>query len=160
MKAVVCWSDNRVRLLLEDIIRAVSVSFVLGLPQYLRGVASDCHRGIKCGNTLLIEDARVELGALWCFSVGHSDNEEAKSHCWFARLGCLQNSFEIRITMGELMLSLSIFLCLKSSRIPISIPLRANSHEPAPTLADADDWSPEIATRQVAKLIAKSGISK
>lgn len=65
MKALVCWSDNRVCLLLEDIIRAVSVSFVLRLPQYLGGVASDCHRGFKCGNTLLIEDARVELAALW-----------------------------------------------------------------------------------------------
>ena len=44
----------------EDTIRAVCASIVLGL-EYLHGVASVCHRDIKCGNVLLTDDGHVKL---------------------------------------------------------------------------------------------------
>jgi serine/threonine protein kinase len=44
----------------EDCIRAVCASIVLGL-EYLHGVASVCHRDIKCGNVLLTSEGHIKL---------------------------------------------------------------------------------------------------
>jgi len=133
----------------EECIRAVCASIVLGL-EYLHGVANVCHRDIKCGNVLLMEDGHVKLAD---FGVSAElSNTIAKrktvvgSPFWMAPEVIRESHYDGRADVWSLGIT-----CIEMAE---GAPPHANLNplraiflipsKPAPTLADPDNWSPEM----------------
>mmetsp|Transcript_17087 Transcript_17087/g.25035 ORF Transcript_17087/g.25035 Transcript_17087/m.25035 type:complete len:685 (-) Transcript_17087:382-2436(-) len=133
----------------EDCIRAVCASIVLGL-EYLHGVANVCHRDIKCGNVLITVDGHVKLAD---FGVSAElSNTVAKrktvvgSPFWMAPEVIRESHYDGRADVWSLGIT-----CIEMAE---GAPPHANLNplraifvipsKPAPTLADPDNWSPEM----------------
>jgi serine/threonine protein kinase len=133
----------------EDVIRTVSASIVLGL-QYLHGVANVCHRDIKCGNVLLTEDAHVKLADFGVSAELTNTINKRKtvvgSPFWMAPEVIRESHYDGRADVWSLGITL---IEMAEGAPPHSNlnPLRAIfviPNKPAPTLADPDNWSPEM----------------
>lgn len=133
----------------EECVRFVCASIVLGL-EYLHGVANVCHRDIKCGNVLLMEDGHVKLAD---FGVSAElSNTIAKrktvvgSPFWMAPEVIRESHYDGRADVWSLGIT-----CIEMAE---GAPPHANLNplraiflipsKPAPTLADPDNWSPEM----------------
>jgi serine/threonine protein kinase len=133
----------------EDIIRAVSASIVLGL-QYLHGVANVCHRDIKCGNVLLTEDARVKLADFGVSAELTNTINKRKtvvgSPFWMAPEVIRESHYDGRADVWSL--GITVIEMAEGAPPHSNLnPLRAIfviPNKPAPTLADPDNWSPEM----------------
>ena len=133
----------------EDIIRAVSASIVLGL-QYLHGVANVCHRDIKCGNVLLTEDARVKLADFGVSAELTQTINKRKtvvgSPFWMAPEVIRESHYDGRADVWSL--GITVIEMAEGAPPHSNLnPLRAIfviPNKPAPTLADPDNWSPEM----------------
>ena len=136
-------------LLPEDCIRAVCASIVLGL-EYLHGVANVCHRDIKCGNVLLTSDGHVKLAD---FGVSaeltntlNKRNTSIGSPYWMAPEVISESHYDGRADVWSLGITVIEMAEGAPPRVNLH-PLRAIFHipiKPAPTLADPDNWSPEM----------------
>jgi serine/threonine protein kinase len=133
----------------EECVKFVCASIVLGL-EYLHGVANVCHRDIKCGNVLLMEDGHVKLAD---FGVSAElSNTIAKrktvvgSPFWMAPEVIRESHYDGRADVWSLGIT-----CIEMAE---GAPPHANLNplraiflipsKPAPTLADPDNWSPEM----------------
>mmetsp|Transcript_12803 Transcript_12803/g.14652 ORF Transcript_12803/g.14652 Transcript_12803/m.14652 type:complete len:650 (-) Transcript_12803:120-2069(-) len=133
----------------EDVIRAVCASIILGL-QYLHGVASVCHRDIKCGNVLLTQDAHIKLAD---FGVSaeltntlHKRKTFVGSPYWMAPEVIRECQYDGRADVWSLGITLIELAEGQPPHANVN-PLRAIfviPNRPAPTLADPDIWSPEM----------------
>jgi len=133
----------------EDVIRAVCASIILGL-QYLHGVASVCHRDIKCGNVLLTEDAHIKLAD---FGVSaeltntlHKRKTVVGSPYWMAPEVIREYHYDGRADVWSLGITLIELAQGQPPHANLN-PLRAIfviPNRPAPTLDDPDIWSPEM----------------
>lgn len=136
-------------LLPEDCIRAVCASIVLGL-EYLHGVANVCHRDIKCGNVLLTHDGHVQLADFGVAAELTNTINKRKTVVgtpyWMAPEVIRESHYDGRADVW----SLGITAIEMAERAPPHSnlhPLRAIfviPTKPAPTLADPDNWSPEM----------------
>jgi serine/threonine protein kinase len=133
----------------EDCVRAVCASIVLGL-EYLHGTANVCHRDIKCGNVLLTSDGHVKLAD---FGVSaelrntlHKRKTVVGSPYWMAPEVIRESHYDGRADVWS--------LGITAIEMAEGAPPHANLHplraifviptKPAPTLADPDNWSPEM----------------
>ena len=133
----------------EDCVRAVCASIVLGL-EYLHGVANVCHRDIKCGNVLLTEDGHVKLADFGVSAeLSNTINKRQTvvgSPYWMAPEVIRESHYDGRADVWSLGITL---IEMAEGAPPHSNlhPLRAIfviPTKPAPTLADPDNWSPEM----------------
>ena len=133
----------------EDSIRAVCASIVLGL-EYLHGVASVCHRDIKCGNVLLTEDGHVKLADFGVSAELSNTLNKRKtvvgSPYWMAPEVIRESHYDgkadvwsLGITVIEMAQGEPPHANLHPLRAIFVIPTK-----PAPTLGDPDYWSPEM----------------
>jgi serine/threonine protein kinase len=133
----------------EDCIRAVCASIVLGL-EYLHGVANVCHRDIKSANVLLTEDGHVKLADFGVSAELTNTINKRKtmvgSPYWMAPEVIRESHYDGRadvwslgITVVELAEGAPPHANLHPLRAIFVIPTK-----PAPTLADPDNWSPEM----------------
>jgi serine/threonine protein kinase len=136
-------------LLPEDCIRAVCASIVLGL-EYLHGVANVCHRDIKCGNVLLTSDGHVKLADFGVSAELTNTVNKRKtvvgSPYWMAPEVIRESHYDGRADVWS--------LGITAIEMAEGAPPHANLHplraifviptKPAPTLADPDNWSPEM----------------
>lgn len=133
----------------EDCIRAVCASIVLGL-EYLHGVANVCHRDIKGGNVLLTDDGHVKLADFGVSAELTNTLNKRKtvvgSPYWMAPEVIRESHYDGRadvwslgITVIELAEGAPPHANLHPLRAIFVIPTK-----PAPTLADPDNWSPEM----------------
>jgi serine/threonine protein kinase len=136
-------------LLPEDCIRAVCASIVLGL-EYLHGVANVCHRDIKCGNVLLTSDGHVKLADFGVSAELTNTINKRKtvvgSPYWMAPEVIRESHYDGRADVWS--------LGITTIEMAEGAPPHANLHplraifviptKPAPTLADPDNWSPEM----------------
>ena len=136
-------------LLPEDCIRAVCASIVLGL-EYLHGVANVCHRDIKCGNVLLTSDGHVKLADFGVSAELTNTLNKRKtvvgSPYWMAPEVIRESHYDGRADVWS--------LGITTIEMAEGAPPHANLHplraifviptKPAPTLADPDNWSPEM----------------
>ena len=136
-------------LLPEDCIRAVCASVVLGL-EYLHGVANVCHRDIKCGNVLLTFDGHVKLADFGVSAELTNTLNKRKtvvgSPYWMAPEVIRESHYDGRADVWS--------LGITTIEMAEGAPPHANLHplraifviptKPAPTLADPDNWSPEM----------------
>lgn len=133
----------------EDCIRAVCASIVLGL-EYLHGVANVCHRDIKGGNVLLTNDGHVKLADFGVSAELTNTLNKRKtvvgSPYWMAPEVIRESHYDGRadvwslgITVIELAEGAPPHANLHPLRAIFVIPTK-----PAPTLADPDNWSPEM----------------
>jgi Protein kinase domain len=133
----------------EDCIRAVCASVVLGL-EYLHGVASVCHRDVKGGNVLLTADGHVKLADFGVSAELSNTLNKRKtvigSPYWMAPEVIRESHYDGRadvwslgITVIELAEGAPPHANLHPLRAIFVIPTK-----PAPTLADPDNWSPEM----------------
>jgi serine/threonine protein kinase len=133
----------------EDTIRAVAASIVLGL-QYLHGVANVCHRDIKCGNVLLTDDARVKLADFGVSAELTNTINKRKtvvgSPFWMAPEVIRESHYDGRADVWSL--GITVIEMAEGAPPHSNLnPLRAIfviPNKPAPTLADPDNWSPEM----------------
>ena len=133
----------------EDCIRAVTASVVLGL-EYLHGVAQVCHRDIKCGNVLLTAHGHVKLADFGVSAELTNTLNKRKtvvgSPYWMAPEVIRESHYDGRADVW----SLGITCIEMAEGVPPHgnlNPLRAIfviPTKPAPTLADPDQWSPEM----------------
>jgi len=130
----------------EEIIRAVCASVVLGL-EYLHGTANVCHRNIKCGNVLLTNDGHVKLADF--AELSNTINKRKTvvgSPFWMAPEVIEESNYDGRADVW----SLGITVIEMAEEEPPHAnlhPMRAIfviPQKPAPTLADPDNWSPEM----------------
>jgi len=148
----------------EDCIRAVCASIVLGL-EYLHGVANVCHRDIKGGNVLLTDDGHVKLADFGVSAELTNTLNKRKtvvgSPYWMAPEVIRESHYDGRadvwslgITVIELAEGAPPHANLHPLRAIFVIPTK-----PAPTLADPDNWSPEMLdfVRCFAKKIPHNG---
>eukprot|EP00523_Entomoneis_sp_CCMP467_P010640 CAMPEP_0168738670 /NCGR_PEP_ID=MMETSP0724-20121128/11056_1 /TAXON_ID=265536 /ORGANISM="Amphiprora sp., Strain CCMP467" /LENGTH=723 /DNA_ID=CAMNT_0008786027 /DNA_START=507 /DNA_END=2678 /DNA_ORIENTATION=- len=133
----------------EDCIRAVCASIVLGL-EYLHGVAHVCHRDIKCGNVLLTTDGHVKLADFGVSAELSNTLNKRKtvvgSPYWMAPEVIRESHYDGRADVWS--------LGITAIEMAEGAPPHANLHplraifviptKPAPTLADPDNWSPEM----------------
>jgi serine/threonine protein kinase len=133
----------------EDCIRAVCASIVLGL-EYLHGVANVCHRDIKCGNVLLTSDGHVKLADFGVSAELTNTINKRKtvvgSPYWMAPEVIRESHYDGRADVWS--------LGITAIEMAEGAPPHANLHplraifviptKPAPTLADPDNWSPEM----------------
>jgi len=133
----------------EDCVRAVCASIVLGL-EYLHGVANVCHRDIKCGNVLLTDDGHVKLADFGVSAELTNTLNKRKtvvgSPYWMAPEVIRESHYDGRADVWSLGITL---IEMAEGAPPHSNlhPLRAIfliPSKPAPTLADPDNWSPEM----------------
>jgi len=136
-------------LLPEDCIRAVCAAIVLGL-EYLHGVANVCHRDIKCGNVLLTSDGHVKLADFGVSAELTNTVNKRKtvvgSPYWMAPEVIRESHYDGRADVWS--------LGITAIEMAEGAPPHANLHplraifviptKPAPTLADPDNWSPEM----------------
>ena len=133
----------------EDCIRAICASIVLGL-EYLHGVASVCHRDIKCGNVLLTEDGHVKLADFGVAAELTNTLNKRKtvvgSPYWMAPEVIKESHYDgkadvwsLGITLIEMAQGEPPHANLHPLRAIFVIPTK-----PAPTLGDPDLWSPEM----------------
>lgn len=133
----------------EECIRAACASIVLGL-EYLHGVASVCHRDIKCGNVLLTNDGHVKLADFGVSAELTNTLNKRKtvvgSPFWMAPEVIRESHYDGRadvwslgITVIEMAEGAPPHSNLNPLRAIFVIPTK-----PAPTLADPDNWSPEM----------------
>ena len=140
---------SRGKTLPEDSIRVVCASIVLGL-EYLHGVASVCHRDIKCGNVLLTEDAHVKLADFGVSAELTNTLNKRKtvvgSPYWMAPEVIRESHYDGRADVWSLGIT-AIEMAEGAPPHANLNPLRAIfviPTKPAPTLADPDYWSPEM----------------
>eukprot|EP00538_Stauroneis_constricta_P012930 CAMPEP_0119555452 /NCGR_PEP_ID=MMETSP1352-20130426/7659_1 /TAXON_ID=265584 /ORGANISM="Stauroneis constricta, Strain CCMP1120" /LENGTH=587 /DNA_ID=CAMNT_0007602213 /DNA_START=61 /DNA_END=1824 /DNA_ORIENTATION=+ len=140
---------NQGYLLPEDCIRVVCASIVLGL-EYLHGVANVCHRDIKCGNVLLTEDGHVKLADFGVSAELTNTLNKRKtvvgSPYWMAPEVIRESHYDGRADVWS--------LGITAIEMAEGAPPHSNLHplraifviptKPAPTLADPDNWSPEM----------------
>mmetsp|Transcript_57708 Transcript_57708/g.64463 ORF Transcript_57708/g.64463 Transcript_57708/m.64463 type:complete len:531 (-) Transcript_57708:66-1658(-) len=133
----------------EDCIRAVCASIVLGL-EYLHGNANVCHRDIKCGNVLLTSDGNVKLADFGVSAELSNTLNKRKtvvgSPYWMAPEVIRESHYDGRADVWS--------LGITAIEMAEGAPPHANLHplraifviptKPAPTLADPDNWSPEM----------------
>jgi serine/threonine protein kinase len=133
----------------EDCIRGVCASIVLGL-EYLHGVANVCHRDIKCGNVLLTSDGNVKLADFGVSAELSNTINKRKtvvgSPYWMAPEVIRESHYDGRADVWS--------LGITTIEMAEGAPPHANLHplraifvipnKPAPTLADPDNWSPEM----------------
>lgn len=133
----------------EDCIRAVCASIVLGL-EYLHGVANVCHRDIKGGNVLLTEAGQVKLADFGVSAELTNTLNKRKtvvgSPYWMAPEVIRESHYDGRADVWSLGITVI--------ELAEGAPPHANLHplraifvipsKPAPTLADPDNWSPEM----------------
>lgn len=133
----------------EDCVRAVCASIVLGL-EYLHGVANVCHRDIKCGNVLLTEDGHVKLADFGVSAELTNTLNKRKtvvgSPYWMAPEVIRESHYDGRADVWS--------LGITAIEIAEGAPPHSNLHplraifviptKPAPTLADPDNWSPDM----------------
>ncbi|VEU37706.1 unnamed protein product [Pseudo-nitzschia multistriata] len=133
----------------EDCIREVCASIVLGL-EYLHGVANVCHRDIKCGNVLLTSDGHVKLADFGVSAELSNTLNKRKtvvgSPYWMAPEVIRESHYDGRADVWSLGIT-----CIEMAE---GAPPHANLHplraifviptKPAPTLADPDNWSPDM----------------
>jgi len=133
----------------EDCIRAVCASIVLGL-EYLHGIANVCHRDIKCGNVLLTSDGNVKLADFGVSAELTNTLNKRKtvvgSPYWMAPEVIRESHYDGRADVWSLGIT-----CIEMAE---GAPPHANLNplraifviptKPAPTLADPDNWSPEM----------------
>lgn len=133
----------------EDCVRAVCASIVLGL-EYLHGVANVCHRDIKCGNVLLTENGHVKLADFGVSAELTNTLNKRKtvvgSPYWMAPEVIRESHYDGRADVWS--------LGITAIEIAEGAPPHSNLHplraifviptKPAPTLADPDNWSPEM----------------
>jgi serine/threonine protein kinase len=133
----------------EDCVRAVCASIVLGL-EYLHGVANVCHRDIKCGNVLLTEDGHVKLADFGVSAELTNTLNKRKtvvgSPYWMAPEVIRESHYDGRADVWS--------LGITAIEMAEGAPPHSNLHplraifviptKPAPTLADPDNWSPEM----------------
>lgn len=133
----------------EDCVRAVCASIVLGL-EYLHGVANVCHRDIKCGNVLLTDDGHVKLADFGVSAELTNTLNKRKtvvgSPYWMAPEVIRESHYDGRADVWS--------LGITAIEIAEGAPPHSNLHplraifviptKPAPTLADPDNWSPEM----------------
>jgi serine/threonine protein kinase len=133
----------------EDCIRAVCASVVLGL-EYLHGVANVCHRDVKGGNVLLTADGSVKLADFGVSAELTNTLNKRKtvigSPYWMAPEVIRESHYDGRADVWSLGITV---IELAEGAPPHSNlhPLRAIfviPTKPAPTLADPDNWSPEM----------------
>jgi serine/threonine protein kinase len=136
-------------LLPEDCIRVVCASIVLGL-EYLHGVANVCHRDIKCGNVLLTSDGHVKLADFGVSAELTNTLNKRKtvvgSPYWMAPEVIRESHYDGRADVWS--------LGITAIEMAEGAPPHANLHplraifviptKPAPTLADPDNWSPDM----------------
>jgi serine/threonine protein kinase len=136
-------------LLPEDCIRAVCASIVLGL-EYLHGVANVCHRDIKCGNVLLTTDGHVKLADFGVSAELTNTLNKRKtvvgSPYWMAPEVIRESHYDGRADVWS--------LGITAIEMAEGAPPHSNLHplraifviptKPAPTLADPDNWSPDM----------------
>jgi len=133
----------------EDCIQAACASIVLGL-EYLHGQVGVCHRDIKCGNVLLTNDGHVKLADFGVSAELNNTISRRKtvvgSPFWMAPEVILENPYDgkadvwsLGITAIEMAEGKPPYGHLNPCRAIFVIPGR-----PAPTLADPDNWSPEM----------------
>lgn len=136
-------------LLPEDCVRAVCASIVLGL-EYLHGVANVCHRDIKCGNVLLTQDGHVKLADFGVSAELNNTMSKRKtvvgSPYWMAPEVIRESHYDGRADVWS--------LGITAIEMAEGAPPHSNLHplraifviptKPAPTLADPDNWSPEM----------------
>jgi serine/threonine protein kinase len=133
----------------EDCIRGVCASIVLGL-EYLHGMANVCHRDIKCGNVLLTSEGNVKLADFGVSAeLSNTLNKRRTvvgSPYWMAPEVIRESHYDGRadvwslgITMIEMAEGAPPHANLHPLRAIFLIP-----NKPAPTLADPDNWSPEM----------------
>jgi len=133
----------------EEVIRAVCASIVLGL-EYLHGIANVCHRDIKCGNVLLTNDGHVKLADFGVAAELSNTINKRKtvvgSPFWMAPEVIEESHYDGRADVW----SLGITVIEMAEEEPPHAnlhPMRAIfviPQKPAPTLADPDNWSPEM----------------
>jgi serine/threonine protein kinase len=133
----------------EDCIRAVCASIVLGL-EYLHGIANVCHRDIKCGNVLLTSDGNIKLADFGVSAELSNTLNKRKtvvgSPYWMAPEVIRESHYDGRADVWS--------LGITAIEMAEGQPPHANLHplraifviptKPAPTLADPDNWSPEM----------------
>lgn len=133
----------------EDCVRAVCASIVLGL-EYLHGVANVCHRDIKCGNVLLTQDGHVKLADFGVSAELTNTLNKRKtvvgSPYWMAPEVIRESHYDGRADVWS--------LGITAIEMAEGAPPHSNLHplraifviptKPAPTLADPDNWSPEM----------------
>lgn len=133
----------------EDCVRAVCASIVLGL-EYLHGVANVCHRDIKCGNVLLTNDGHVKLADFGVSAELTNTLNKRKtvvgSPYWMAPEVIRESHYDGRADVWS--------LGITAIEMAEGAPPHSNLHplraifviptKPAPTLADPDNWSPEM----------------
>jgi serine/threonine protein kinase len=133
----------------EDCIRAVCASIVLGL-EYLHGVANVCHRDVKCGNVLLTDDGHVKLADFGVSAELSNTLNKRKtvvgSPYWMAPEVIRESHYDGRADVWS--------LGITAIEMAEGAPPHSNFHplraifviptKPAPTLADPDNWSPEM----------------
>eukprot|EP00550_Attheya_septentrionalis_P004009 CAMPEP_0198289310 /NCGR_PEP_ID=MMETSP1449-20131203/7537_1 /TAXON_ID=420275 /ORGANISM="Attheya septentrionalis, Strain CCMP2084" /LENGTH=707 /DNA_ID=CAMNT_0043987617 /DNA_START=41 /DNA_END=2164 /DNA_ORIENTATION=- len=133
----------------EDCIRAACASIVLGL-EYLHGVANVCHRDIKCGNVLLTNDGHVKLADFGVSAELTNTLNKRKtvvgSPFWMAPEVIRESHYDGRADVWSLGIT-TIEMAEGAPPHSNLNPLRAIfviPTKPAPTLADPDNWSPEM----------------
>jgi serine/threonine protein kinase len=133
----------------EDCIRAACASIVLGL-EYLHGVANVCHRDIKCGNVLLTDDGHIKLADFGVSAELTNTMNKRKtvvgSPYWMAPEVIRESHYDGRADVWS--------LGITAIEMAEGAPPHSNLHplraifviptKPAPTLADPDNWSPEM----------------
>jgi serine/threonine protein kinase len=133
----------------EDCIRAACASIVLGL-EYLHGVANVCHRDIKCGNVLITDDGHIKLADFGVSAELTNTMNKRKtvvgSPYWMAPEVIRESHYDGRADVWS--------LGITAIEMAEGAPPHANLHplraifviptKPAPTLADPDNWSPEM----------------
>jgi len=133
----------------EDCIRACCASIVLGL-EYLHGVAKVLHRDIKCGNVLLTEEGHVKLADFGVSSELTNTINKRKtvvgSPFWMAPEVIRESHYDGKADVWSLGITV---IEMAEGRPPHANlnPLRAIfviPSKPSPTLADPDNWSPEM----------------
>lgn len=133
----------------EDCIRAVCASVVLGL-EYLHGVANVCHRDVKCGNVLLTNDGHVKLADFGVSAELTNTLNKRKtvvgSPFWMAPEVIKESHYDGRADVWSL--GITVIEMAEGAPPHSNLnPLRAIfviPSKPAPTLADPDNWSPEM----------------
>lgn len=132
----------------EECIRAACAGIVLGL-EYLHK-KEICHRDIKCGNVLLTNDGHVKLADFGVSAELTNTINKRKtvvgSPFWIAPEVIKESHYDGRADVWSLGIT-TIEMAEGAPPHSNLNPLRAIfliPSKPAPTLADPDDWSPEM----------------
>ncbi|KAL3772024.1 hypothetical protein ACHAWU_008046 [Discostella pseudostelligera] len=132
----------------EECIRAACAGIVLGL-EYLHK-KEICHRDIKCGNVLLTNDGHVKLADFGVSAELTNTINKRKtvvgSPYWIAPEVIKESHYDGRADVWSLGIT-AIEMAEGAPPHSNLNPLRAIfliPSKPAPTLADPDDWSPEM----------------